>query len=299
MWFTPNPKIASPFTESGTTEVLIWLDAQGFSETFYRLIYPLPQFEIGTFNSSGVVYDVYCHYIPTTSEGLRNRIDFIPSHLGNTAANINILNFVGYLENPNNFKYTSCNGGYPPLTPSWYLRQIPVGFEIYNGGVGLAVDSFSESIIPKARLLVFVPPNVVISGNLSAANTISVNAIWYYIPVNVFNSQSAAIASGTQFAITFNAIKYSYLGLNSNLSNICVAYESKCITTWIQGTGIDPLLPDSYVIWVKAQSAIGAGETSHDYSVIVFDKGINNYQDANILGAGLASAGTFKFILRL
>ena len=138
-----------------------------------------------------------------------------------------------------------------------------------------------------------------VTDNYTLQNVTSANVIIYVnktndIPLSIFNNQSSPIAAGVQFAITFNAPKYQSLGLNFNLSNICVAYKGACITAWIMGNlsqGVNGghfvyyLNQTSDLIWVKAQSAIGAGQTSHNYSIIVNNTSINNYQNPSILGA--------------
>jgi len=395
MWFTSSDNTI-PTHAPGSTEVMIWLDAHNiniYSAPLYALLFS--QYNLlgltKTFTSGGITYNVYCTYnlnVPDTF------VIFTPSVTGLTSANINILNFTSFLENSSNFKYNYlCNRGNAPIGPSWYLRQIPVGFELFDGGVGLKVDSFSASVSPKAN--VFSPPNLSITKLLSSlnisnpkvqyadinigindlltdsnatggsglysyqwleeapgANTFSnpdtgceegsrttkylfatecnaVNGIYHfklkvtdnvtfdtvnssevnvyvsgnpagyqsilaYVPLTVSNEQSSPIANGTPFAVTFNALKYSSYALNSNLSNICVAYNGACITAWIQGNltqGVDqgqftyPLNQTSDIIWVKAPATISADSNSYAFSIIIFNSLVNNYQNSSSLGA--------------
>lgn len=146
-----------------------------------------------------------------------------------------------------------------------------------------------------------------LTGEVNFTNTVTINIgtnpptsginytlIKSYIPLTVHNSQGSALAAGTQFAVTFNALNYSSTGLNANLSNICVAYDDKCITAWIQGNlsaGVNggqfsyALNHTSDAIWVRAPSTIGAYSSSGNFSIIVFNRTINNYQDPQVLGA--------------
>ena len=134
LWFAPPSLADAPVPAPGDTEVMIWMDEQNVNPTGTN---------IGTITKGGINYQVYCL---NNNGGVTISFE---STQPDQITNVNIVDFIRYLENSTNFDNTNCNNGNPPLASSWYLRQIPVGFEIWNGGVGLEVDSFSESVTSK------------------------------------------------------------------------------------------------------------------------------------------------------
>ena len=142
LWFAPPSLADAPVPAPGDTEVMIWMDEHN-------------QVPAGHFITSaaidGSVYSLYCtQKFNNDSKYDGVYIAFYPAYsvapTGNTNANINLKDFIDYLESLNNPSCNNLNANNSPLGSTWYLRQIPVGFEIWNGGVGLEVDSFSESV---------------------------------------------------------------------------------------------------------------------------------------------------------
>ena len=135
---TPPSLADAPVPAPGDTEVMIWMDAQGG-------VVPAGQVEAYP-TIDGNVYSMYCSL---SSSGGGVTITFYPGDsltpTGITASNINVQDFVSYLESLNNPACNNSNAGNSPLGPTWYLRQIPVGFEIWNGG-GLEADSFATGV---------------------------------------------------------------------------------------------------------------------------------------------------------
>ncbi|MDG4792895.1 cellulose binding domain-containing protein [Micromonospora sp. WMMD1082] len=116
IWLDPSPR------RDGVNqmEIMIWFNRQG-------PIQPIGS-SVGNATIDGRTWDVW-----TGSNGSNNVVSYLaPSTI--TSANLNLLAFINDVRS---------RGG---ITNSWYLTSIQAGFEPWQGGVGLAVNSFSASV---------------------------------------------------------------------------------------------------------------------------------------------------------
>ncbi|TDC28343.1 glycosyl hydrolase family 5, partial [Micromonospora sp. KC213] len=116
IWLDPSPK------RDGVNqmEIMIWLNRQGS-------IQPIGS-PVGNATIDGRTWQVW-----RGSNGSNNVISYLsPSTI--SSANLNLLAFI---------RDTRDRGA---ITNSWYLTSIQAGFEPWQGGVGLAVNSFSASV---------------------------------------------------------------------------------------------------------------------------------------------------------
>ncbi|TDC69640.1 glycosyl hydrolase family 5 [Micromonospora sp. KC606] len=116
IWLDPTPK------RNGVNqmEIMIWLNRQG-------PIQPIGS-PVGTATIDGRTWEVW-----RGSNGANNVISYLaPSTI--SSANLNLLAFI---------RDTRDRGA---ITNSWYLTSIQAGFEPWQGGAGLAVNSFSASV---------------------------------------------------------------------------------------------------------------------------------------------------------
>ncbi|VBA31430.1 hypothetical protein LAUMK35_05017 [Mycobacterium pseudokansasii] len=101
-------------------EIMIWFNRQGS-------IQPVGA-KVGTATVGGRNWDVW-----QGSNGSNNVISYLaPAPINSWS--FSVLDFVSDVRNRG------------AITNSWYLTSIQAGFEPWNGGVGLAVDSFSATV---------------------------------------------------------------------------------------------------------------------------------------------------------
>ncbi|WBB47376.1 cellulose binding domain-containing protein [Verrucosispora sp. WMMA2044] len=116
IWLDPSPK------RDGVNqmEIMIWFNRQG-------PIQPIGS-PVGNANIDGRNWEVW-----RGSNGSNNVISYVaPSAI--SSANLNLLAFINDTRNRG------------AITNSWYLTSIQAGFEPWQGGVGLAVTSFSAAV---------------------------------------------------------------------------------------------------------------------------------------------------------
>ncbi|MFI6824908.1 cellulose binding domain-containing protein [Micromonospora sp. NPDC050187] len=116
IWLDPTPK------RDGVNqmEIMIWLNRQG-------PIQPIGS-RVGTTTLVGRTWEVW-----QGSNGANNVISYVaPSAI--SSLSFSVLDFIADVRNRG------------AITNSWYLTSIQAGFEPWQGGVGLAVNSFSASV---------------------------------------------------------------------------------------------------------------------------------------------------------
>ncbi|MDO3700885.1 cellulose binding domain-containing protein [Micromonospora sp. C28SCA-DRY-2] len=116
IWLDPTPK------RDGVNqmEIMIWLNRQGS-------IQPIGS-PVGTATLAGRTWEVW-----RGSNGSNNVISYVaPSAI--SSLNFSVLDFINDVRNRG------------AITNSWYLTSIQAGFEPWQGGVGLAVTSFSAAV---------------------------------------------------------------------------------------------------------------------------------------------------------
>lgn len=116
IWLDPTPK------KDGVNqmEIMIWFNRQGS-------IQPVGA-QVGTATVGGRNWDVW-----QGSNGSNNVISYVaPTPINSWS--FSVLDFVSDVRNRGT------------ITNSWYLTSIQAGFEPWNGGVGLAVNSFSATV---------------------------------------------------------------------------------------------------------------------------------------------------------
>jgi chitodextrinase len=116
IWLDPTPRT----TGVNAMEIMIWFNRQG-------PIQPIGS-PVGTATIGGRTWEVW-----RGSNGANNVISYVaPSPI--SSWNFSVLDFIND---------TRARGA---ITSSWYLTSIQAGFEPWNGGVGLAVNSFSAAV---------------------------------------------------------------------------------------------------------------------------------------------------------
>ncbi|MEH1027192.1 cellulose binding domain-containing protein [Micromonospora profundi] len=116
IWLDPSPK------RDGVNqmEIMIWLNRQGS-------IQPIGS-RVGNTTLAGRTWEVW-----QGSNGSNNVISYVaPSAI--SSLNFSVLEFINDVRNRG------------AITNSWYLTSIQAGFEPWQGGVGLAVTSFSANV---------------------------------------------------------------------------------------------------------------------------------------------------------
>ncbi|MET8123592.1 cellulose binding domain-containing protein [Micromonospora sp. NPDC005291] len=116
IWLDPSPK------RDGVNqmEIMIWLNRQGPIQPIGSVV--------GTTNLAGRTWEVW-----RGSNGSNNVISYVaPSAI--SSLNFSVLDFINDVRNRG------------AITNSWYLTSIQAGFEPWQGGVGLAVTSFSAAV---------------------------------------------------------------------------------------------------------------------------------------------------------
>ncbi|MFI5485562.1 GH12 family glycosyl hydrolase domain-containing protein [Micromonospora echinaurantiaca] len=116
IWLDPTPK------RDGVNqmEIMIWLNRQGS-------IQPIGS-PVGNASLAGRTWEVW-----RGSNGSNNVISYVaPSAI--SSLNFSVLDFINDVRNRG------------AITNSWYLTSIQAGFEPWQGGVGLAVTSFSAAV---------------------------------------------------------------------------------------------------------------------------------------------------------
>ncbi|MFG2102591.1 cellulose binding domain-containing protein [Micromonospora echinaurantiaca] len=116
IWLDPTPK------RDGVNqmEIMIWLNRQGS-------IQPIGS-PVGNATLAGRTWEVW-----RGSNGSNNVISYVaPSAI--SSLNFSVLDFINDVRNRG------------AITNSWYLTSIQAGFEPWQGGVGLAVTSFSAAV---------------------------------------------------------------------------------------------------------------------------------------------------------
>ncbi|KAB1927340.1 GH12 family glycosyl hydrolase domain-containing protein [Micromonospora noduli] len=116
IWLDPSPK------RDGVNqmEIMIWLNRQGPIQPIGSVV--------GTTNLAGRTWEVW-----RGSNGSNNVISYVASS-AISSLNFSVLDFINDTRNRG------------AITNSWYLTSIQAGFEPWQGGVGLAVTSFSANV---------------------------------------------------------------------------------------------------------------------------------------------------------
>ncbi|MEH1013499.1 cellulose binding domain-containing protein [Micromonospora sp. CPCC 206060] len=116
IWLDPTPKTNGV----NQMEIMIWLNRQG-------PIQPIGS-RVGNTNLVGRSWEVW-----QGSNGANNVISYLaPSPI--SSLNFSVLDFINDVRNRG------------AITSSWYLTSIQAGFEPWQGGAGLGVNSFSASV---------------------------------------------------------------------------------------------------------------------------------------------------------
>ncbi|MGC4855578.1 GH12 family glycosyl hydrolase domain-containing protein [Micromonospora sp. DT4] len=116
IWLDPSPK------RDGVNqmEIMIWLNRQGSIQPIGSVV--------GTTNLAGRTWEVW-----RGSNGSNNVISYVASS-AISSLNFSVMDFINDTRNRG------------AITNSWYLTSIQAGFEPWQGGVGLAVTSFSANV---------------------------------------------------------------------------------------------------------------------------------------------------------
>ncbi|MFI6255099.1 cellulose binding domain-containing protein [Micromonospora zamorensis] len=169
IWLDPSPK------RDGVNqmEIMIWLNRQGPIQPIGSVV--------GTTNLAGRTWEVW-----RGSNGSNNVISYVaPSAI--SSLNFSVLDFINDVRNRG------------AITNSWYLTSIQAGFEPWQGGVGLAVTSFSASVNGGGGNPTTPPPTTPPPGNAACAVKYTANS-WnngFTADVQITNTGSSAINGWT------------------------------------------------------------------------------------------------------
>ncbi|MFF0254219.1 cellulose binding domain-containing protein [Micromonospora zamorensis] len=169
IWLDPSPK------RDGVNqmEIMIWLNRQGPIQPIGSVV--------GTTNLAGRTWEVW-----RGSNGSNNVISYVaPSAI--SSLNFSVLDFINDTRNRG------------AITNSWYLTSIQAGFEPWQGGVGLAVTSFSANVNGGGNPTTPPPTTPPPGGGASCAVKYTANS-WgngFTADVQVTNTGSSAINGWT------------------------------------------------------------------------------------------------------
>ncbi|MGC5317302.1 GH12 family glycosyl hydrolase domain-containing protein [Micromonospora arida] len=169
IWLDPSPK------RDGVNqmEIMIWLNRQGPIQPIGSVV--------GTTNLAGRTWEVW-----RGSNGSNNVISYVASS-AISSLNFSVLDFINDTRNRG------------AITNSWYLTSIQAGFEPWQGGVGLAVTSFSANVNGGGNPTTPPPTTPPPSGGASCAVKYTANS-WgngFTADVQVTNTGSSAINGWT------------------------------------------------------------------------------------------------------
>ncbi|WP_433316384.1 GH12 family glycosyl hydrolase domain-containing protein [Micromonospora sp. CA-269861] len=169
IWLDPSPK------RDGVNqmEIMIWLNRQGPIQPIGSVV--------GTTNLAGRTWEVW-----RGSNGSNNVISYVASS-AISSLNFSVLDFINDTRNRG------------AITNSWYLTSIQAGFEPWQGGVGLAVTSFSASVNGGGNPTTPPPTTPPPSGGASCAVKYTANS-WnngFTADVQITNTGSSAINGWT------------------------------------------------------------------------------------------------------
>ncbi|MET8354369.1 cellulose binding domain-containing protein [Micromonospora sp. NPDC005206] len=173
IWLDPSPK------RDGVNqmEIMIWLNRQGS-------IQPIGS-PVGTATLAGRTWEVW-----RGSNGSNNVISYVaPSAI--SSLNFSVLDFINDVRNRG------------AITNSWYLTSIQAGFEPWQGGVGLAVTSFSAAVNGGGTPPTTPPPTTPPPGGAGCAVKYTPNS-WnngFTADVQITNTGSSALNGWT---LTYN-----------------------------------------------------------------------------------------------
>ncbi|MET8356294.1 cellulose binding domain-containing protein [Micromonospora sp. NPDC005171] len=169
IWLDPSPK------KDGVNqmEIMIWLNRQGPIQPIGSVV--------GTTNIAGRTWEVW-----RGSNGSNNVISYVaPSAI--SSLTFSVLDFINDTRNRG------------AITNSWYLTSIQAGFEPWQGGVGLAVTSFSANVNGGGNPTTPPPTTPPPGGGASCAVKYTANS-WnngFTADVQITNTGSSAINGWT------------------------------------------------------------------------------------------------------
>ncbi|MEV4386511.1 cellulose binding domain-containing protein [Micromonospora sp. NPDC049580] len=174
IWLDPSPK------RDGVNqmEIMIWLNRQGPIQPIGSVV--------GTTNLAGRTWEVW-----RGSNGSNNVISYVASSAV-SSLNFSVMDFINDTRNRG------------AITNSWYLTSIQAGFEPWQGGVGLAVTSFSANVNGGGTPPTNPPPTTPPPGGSSGCAVKYTANSWnngFTADVQITNTGSSAINGWT---LTYN-----------------------------------------------------------------------------------------------
>ena len=131
IWMDPTPKTDGVNQQ----ELMIWFNSQGgvqpISWSYDGQGVAIP---VATTLIDGITWNVYLG-----NNGANNVVSYLAVSPIDSFANLDVLSFIADTE-------IRTAGFAQPVTDAWYLTSIQAGFEPWDGGVGLAVDTFSATV---------------------------------------------------------------------------------------------------------------------------------------------------------
>lgn len=132
IWMDPTPKT----TGVNQQELMIWFNDQGgvqpISWTYDSQGVAVP---IATTTIDGVIWNVY-----SGNNGANNVVSYLAASPPlDSFTDLDVLDFIADTE-------IRTADFAQPVTSAWYLTSIQAGFEPWDGGVGLSVDTFSATV---------------------------------------------------------------------------------------------------------------------------------------------------------
>ena len=131
IWMDPNPKT----TGVNQQELMIWFTEQGGVQPISYSYDPQGNaIPIATVTIDGVSWNVY-----RGNNGANNVVSYVAVDPIATLTDFELLDFIDdVMIRTADFQ--------EPVTDAWYLTSVQAGFEPWNGGVGLTVNSFDATV---------------------------------------------------------------------------------------------------------------------------------------------------------
>jgi len=131
IWMDPSPKT----TGVNQQELMIWFNKQGAVQPIsYSYDSQGVAIPIANITIAGVSWNVY-----QGNNGANNVLSYLAATPITALTDFDVLEFI------DDTKIRTANFQ-EPVTDAWYLTSIQAGFEPWNGGVGLSVNSFDASV---------------------------------------------------------------------------------------------------------------------------------------------------------
>jgi len=132
IWFNQTPTVLSSQNgQPNGTEVMIWFNHNGTPQ-------PAGSKIASNVSIAGSAWDVWVGTDPTW-----NIVSYVQDTPASSLKNLDLTQFF------NDAQTRNTSGGAQVLQASWYLIDLEMGFEVWDGGQGLEISNYSVSVTSK------------------------------------------------------------------------------------------------------------------------------------------------------